>query len=206
MLTSGELESAGHARWDWVYYVAAGVAISTPVGALTGEFPVAYVVAGFAALLVIFRGIWWGFPRGRVFLALGTLGLVASSVGVYGWILIQQATVARRTVSETDAATSVTEGQLLEAVWALEYFKTTRGHYPAQLEQLDAEIGKLGVGWDYTAIGHPDAHYFYYNLIDADHYVLRAHGPDAKPYTADDILPPIPEPEQARVGFRVSAP
>ena len=74
MMIQGHAEGPGHRRWDWVYFVAAGIAISSPAGSLPFKFPVDYAIAASAAIVVCFRGIWWGRPGDRLVRAGGPAG------------------------------------------------------------------------------------------------------------------------------------
>ncbi len=203
MFAAAEDHAPGDPRWDWAYYVGAGVALASPMAQLPWEFPTAYGVCLLAAFAVVLRGVWRGWRRrGRPLVILGVIGLALNAQALYSWVVAFQVLNKPR----SRASRSVTENQLLETVWALEYFKLTRGQYPIEITRLDDELGRLGVDWDYTAKSNPHIHHFYYSRIDSDRYVLRAHGPDAKPFTADDVLPPV-SPEYAdRVGFRAEHP
>jgi hypothetical protein len=50
--------------------VAAGMAISSPVGLLPFELPVDYAIGGLAAAIVLARGASWGLRTGRALITL----------------------------------------------------------------------------------------------------------------------------------------
>lgn len=91
----------------------------------------------------------------------------------------------------------------------IEAYKEVSGNYPESIEELE-EIARLFPEderiylYDPTnPIGDGKLGYFYYELIDTEHYFLLAVGPDRHPFTADDILPKIDKNSGRKVGLVV---
>lgn len=89
----------------------------------------------------------------------------------------------------------------------IEYYKLQNGHYPAHLADLTSKNPMdFSSTQDPTAIerGGSVSDNFYYELDPGgSFYYLRSVGPDGIPFTADDILPTLPEDELKKTGLRL---
>jgi len=96
----------------------------------------------------------------------------------------------------------ITQDELFETIWALEYVKKARGSYPRDIKELSGLLVRTDLGWDRT-IGHRGTvSYFFYTRLDDNHYHLRARGADGHEFTADDVVPWIPQSDLERIGFK----
>jgi len=96
---------------------------------------------------------------------------------------------------------------LNDCVKEIEFYKIQHGHYPASLSELDPkDKTQFAKCFDTTIIDfNPkrDRHFFYQLDLSGSFYFLRSVGRDGVPFTADDILPTIPEDERAKIGLRL---
>lgn len=95
---------------------------------------------------------------------------------------------------------------LNDCVKEIEFYKIQHGHYPASLSEVDPKDKvQLAKCLDPTIIDfNPkrDRHFFYQLDPSGSFYFLRSIGRDGVPFTADDIVPSIPEGERAKTGLR----
>ena len=93
------------------------------------------------------------------------------------------------------------------AVKEIEYFKIQNGHYPKRINELEtkkAESFPVIVDPTFVERKSPADSYFYYRLDDSGlSYYLRSVGADGLPFTADDIVPAIPENERIKTGLKL---
>jgi hypothetical protein len=96
---------------------------------------------------------------------------------------------------------------LNDAVKEIEFYKLQHGRYPATLSELDPKDKmQFPKTFDPTIIDFSrkrDRHFFYQLDPSGSFYFLRSVGPDGVPFTADDIVPTIPEDERAKTGLRL---
>jgi hypothetical protein len=96
---------------------------------------------------------------------------------------------------------------LNDCVKEIEFYKLQHGHYPASLSELDPkDQTQFPKCLDPTIIDlNPkrDRHFFYQLDPSGSSYFLRSVGRDGVPFTADDIVPTIPEDERAKTGLRL---
>jgi hypothetical protein len=201
VIVQGHDETPGHRRWDWIYYVAAGIAIASPAGSLPFKFPIDYAIAIFAAIVVCFRGIWWGWRTGRSFLALGAIGIVLNGTVIYQWFDYYQYLHRSRTREER----SHEQEKLHAIVRALEYAKLVHGDYPEALSDLEDWLPSLYFAdiWDPTTPpGCRPIHPGYRRLPDGTGYELFGVGLDCATGTADDVVLTLTPRELTLVGLR----
>lgn len=86
---------------------------------------------------------------------------------------------------------NLAKSNLTSLVQAIEFYKVQHGNYPSSLEVLAASLPKNSMVsiYDATQISATEPGYLYYELIDTDHYHVRAYGRDGVLNTADDVLP-----------------
>ena len=200
MLVPGRTEGPGHRYWDWIYFVAAGIAISAPSLALPFEYPVGYIIAVSAAIVVFFRGVWWGWRTGRIFVVLGSVGFLLNSIAIYDWFLFYQHIHRPRTIDER----SRDQEKLHVIVRTLEYAKHLRGEYPPSLEDLKDWIPSVYFAdlWDPTKVpGCGRIYPGYSRSQDGSRYELFGIGEDCTPGTDDDVYVNLPAEERAKVGL-----
>ena len=96
---------------------------------------------------------------------------------------------------------------LINIVQALELYKTQNGYYPESLKLLKESFPKWTwlVIYDASILRIEERRYFYYEIIDKDHYYLLGVGLDGMPFTSDDILPKIQAGPDNQVGLRVKS-
>lgn len=96
---------------------------------------------------------------------------------------------------------------LNDCVKEIEFYKLQHGHYPARLSELDPKDKmQFAKCFDPTIIDlNPkrDRHFFYQLDPSGSFYFLRSVGRDGVPFTADDIVPTIPEDERAKTGLHL---
>jgi len=96
---------------------------------------------------------------------------------------------------------------LNDCVKEIEFYKLQHGHYPAGLIELDPKDRRqFAKCFDPTIIDlNPkrDRHFFYQLDPSGSFYLLRSVGRDGVPFTADDILPTMPEDERTKIGLRL---
>jgi hypothetical protein len=105
-----------------------------------------------------------------------------------------------------DLRVKLSETTIVSLVQAIEFYKTQNGKYPDSLEVLQKSQpeNSMVMVFDPTDVkigGQP--RYFFYELIDSDHYYLLGVGPDGKPFTPDDILPKIDLGADGNVGLMI---
>jgi hypothetical protein len=177
-----------------------------------GWFP--YLLAGisFIPLLGVPFGIVvivWGFVArrrgGARLVLLGAIGICITLV-VYGALFYFGFYQRGGKVDELRAKLAQT--MLTQAVREIEYYKIQNGRYPASLDEIVAppDRPRFATLYDPMVGIEPGRKptFFYYELQpDGAHYYLLSVGPDAKAFTADDILPDISEAERSRIGLVV---
>lgn len=103
-----------------------------------------------------------------------------------------------------DLRAKLSETTITSLVQSIEFYKTQNGKYPESLEVLQKSLPKNSMVFvfdptDVKMGGKP--RYYYYQLIDSEHYYLLGVGPDGQPFTADDVLPKIDVGAKSKVGL-----
>jgi hypothetical protein len=103
-----------------------------------------------------------------------------------------------------DLRAKLSETTITSLVQSIEFYKTQNGKYPESLEVLQKSLPKNSMVFvfdptDVKMGGKP--RYYYYQLIDSEHYYLLGVGPDGQPFTADDVLPKIEVGAKSKVGL-----
>jgi hypothetical protein len=170
----------------------------------------AYTIGGasFIPLIGVFFGliaIVWGIVRRvRSLIMLGACGILFTIV-IYSALFYFGFHQRGGVYDKMRAQMAAT--MLNSAVKEIEYYKLQHGHYPASLQDLDTkDPKKLPTIFDPTAMERKGADKYFYYELDASgtSYFLRSVGPDGIPFTADDILPSIPEEERSHTGLKLT--
>jgi hypothetical protein len=162
--------------------------------------PLIGVVFGIAAIV-------WGLvsrKKGGTALALVGAGGIAFTCALYGG-LFYFGWVHRGGIYDELRARSA-QIQLNQLVQSVEFYKITRGEYPASLEQIQEVVGKttpifIHDPTDVRFAGTP--RYFHYERVGTDRYYLRSVGPDGEPFTPDDIVPQVDGALAGKVGLLI---
>jgi hypothetical protein len=173
-----------------------------------GCLPIGLGVASFFPLLGVPLGlvavVWGGITRTWWLVATG-LGGILCTVVLYG-SLFYFGFIQRGGVYDK-LRLQLAEQSLNSTVHELEYYKLQHGHYPTTLGEITSSASgpSMPVGMDPLAImpGNRarDPHFYYEVNLAGDHYFLRSVGGDGIPFTADDVLPTIPEAERVHTGL-----
>lgn len=194
-------EDAGHRDWSWTYFVAAGAAIFAPSASLPSEFPVQLAIAALAAVIVVLRGVWEGWRRGRILLLLGGFGLILNSTAIYQWVRVYQHIHRPR-----DGDEIVRDQERLHGiVRTLEYAQRIHGEYPRTIQELAERIPAVFVAdlWDSTGSAECRLSYpVYVRTDDSSGYELFGRGPDCEARTTDDVRVRLSPEELAHTGLR----
>ncbi len=175
-----------------------------------GGFP--YVIGGLSYIPLIgilFGGIAivWGLATrksgGRRLATIGTGGilftlLLYSALFYFGF--------AQRGGVYDDLRSKLAASTLTSLVQAVEVYKLQNGRYPDSLETLRKSLpkGSFVSVFDPTDVRLGGAsRYFYYEVVDADHYYLLSVGPDGKPFTSDDIVPSVEVKSGGKLGLLI---
>ena len=153
-----------------------------------------YVIGGmsFIPLIGVLFGIiaiTWGLVAKNTKLAIvGTCG-IAVTVILYG-ALFYFGFVQNGGVYD-DLREKMAETQLVNAVQSIEFYKVQNGVYPVSLEELRDNLPKNSAVFlfDPTIKKLAQQKMYYYKLIDASSYHIRAHGADGVINTPDDVIP-----------------
>ncbi len=171
--------------------------------------PGAFVLGGlsFIPLIGVPLGvvaIAWGLltkKMGGKKLALIGLGGILCSVFLYG-SLFYFGFIQRGGIYDMLRA-QLAQSTLSSLVPAIEVYKIQHGAYPASLDELRKSLPKdtFTFVFDPTDVRLGEPRAFYYERVGADHYYLRAVGPDGKPFTDDDILPKVDPANADKLGL-----
>ncbi len=175
-----------------------------------GEFP--YVIGGlsYIPLLGVLFGIIaiiWGFVTkklGGKTLAFIGAGGIAFTVLVYSG-LFYFGFIQRGGVFE-ELRTELAKSTITSLVQTIEFYKTQDGTYPASLELLHRSLPERSMVFvfDPTDVGmSSESRYFYYQLVDDDHYYLLGVGADGEPFTSDDIHPNVEVGPDSKIGLLI---
>lgn len=175
-----------------------------------GAFP--YVIGGlsFIPLIGVIFGlvaIIWGLATkklgGKKLALIGTGGiaftiLLYSGLYYFGHV--------RRGGVYDDLRSRLAETTMTSLVQAIEFYKAQHGSYPKSLEVLKNSLPEdsFTFVFDPTDVqmgGQP--RYFYYEVVDAEHYYLLGVGQDGQPFTRDDILPKVEVGLSSKVGLLI---
>jgi hypothetical protein len=175
-----------------------------------GAFP--YVIGGLSYIPLVgvpfgVIAIIWGLvtnkPRGKG-LALMGAGGIAFSVILYSALFYFG--FARRGGVYDELRAKLADSTLTSLVQAIEFYKTQTGKYPGSLEELRKSLpeNSMVFVFDPTDVRMGGKlRYFYYELVDNDHYYLLGVGPDGQPFTDDDILPKVEVGPGSKVGLLI---
>lgn len=154
----------------------------------------AYVIGGmsFIPLVGVLFGIVaiiWGFAIKHTRLKIvGVAGIaftivLYSSLGYFGFV--QEGGVY------DDLRSKMAKSQLTIVVQSIELFKVQNGRYPKSLEELQKSLPENSMVFlhDPTQISVTEPKFYYYKLIDSEHYHIRSYGRDGVLNTTDDVLP-----------------
>jgi hypothetical protein len=183
---------------------------STPPPATQKVGYIAYAIGGasFIPLIGVLFGIiaiLWGFARRTWGLVvLGADGILFTII-LYSVLFYLGFHQRGGIYDKMRSQMAVT--MLNSAVKEIEYYKLQHGHYPTNLSELDTkDKNKFPTVIDPTAMERKETknRYFFYELDSSGNfYFLRSVGPDGVPFTADDILPTIPEVERKNTGLKL---
>ncbi|TJY58319.1 type II secretion system protein G [Sinimarinibacterium sp. CAU 1509] len=171
-----------------------------------------YVVAAFSfvpgigiliGLVVCLRGLISKAPSAKK-LARIALGGIAFNIVIYSALFYFG--FAKRGGVYDDLRAKMAASNLTTLVQAIEFYNVQNGRYPDTLQTLQKSLPKdsLVFVFDPTDVklsGQP--RFFYYELLDPQHYYLRSVGPDGVPFTADDIVPNLSAPPGGNVGLLI---
>ena len=175
-----------------------------------GAFP--YIIGGlsFVPLIGIIFGIIaiiWGLVTkkngGKKLAIVGACG-IAFTVILYS-CLFYFGFIKRGGVYD-ELRVKLAESNLVQVVQAVEFYKSQNGNYPDTLKTLQESLPENSMVFvhdvtDIQIAGEP--RYYFYELIDQDHYYLLAVGQDGQPFTPDDILPKIEINPDSKVGLKI---
>jgi hypothetical protein len=147
---------------------------------------------------------------GKLVIVLGCLGILFT-VGLYGTIFYIAFGTHGGIFDEMRG--QLAKRELGDLVKSIEYYKVTKGGYPATLEELKTSLDKNSAviiddptTLDFSNLGSGKAitPFFYQLTEDKSHYYLLGVGPDHKPFTNDDLLPGISDQERAKTGLLIN--
>jgi len=175
-----------------------------PLGCLPYAIGGASFIPLFGVIFGIVAIVWGIARRAWQLIVLGTCGILFTLLA-YGALfyfgMFQRGGIYDKLRSQF----AVT--MLNDAVKEIEFYKLQHGHYPTNLSELDPkDKTQLAKTFDPTIIdfsGKRDRHFFYQLDPSGSFYFLRSVGPDGIPFTADDIVPTIPEDERSKTGLRL---
>lgn len=179
-----------------------------------GVFPFIIGSFSFIPLIGVLFGIIviiWGLiskKNGSKKLVLVGLGGIAFSVILYSTLFyfgfVQRGGVydkLRRNLSKT---------MINSLVQSIEYYKVQNGRYPESLEVLRKSLPENS----FVSVYDPSiikmstdqkARFYYYKIINNDHYYLLGLGPDKQPFTNDDIVPDVNAGTKSKVGLLIKS-
>ena len=171
-----------------------------------GIFPYVVALLSFIPLLGVLVGIvvaFYGFftkkKGGKIIAAIGICG-IAFTVIIYSSLFYMMNN------GEFDGSfKKLSQMGLDNTVHSIEFYKVQNGHYPRTLKRLSeglTDMAKLNLIDSYSKNGSGNApSYFYYELIDRNHYYLLSLGKDQMPFTSDDLIPNIPLKQNSKIGL-----
>jgi hypothetical protein len=174
-----------------------------------GCVPYAIGGASFIPLVGVVFGviaIIWGIARRAwPLIVLGACGILFTVV-IYGALFYFGLFRRGGVFDELRSHLAVT--MLNDCVKEIEFYKIQHGHYPGSLTDVDPKDFKTQSPkcMDPTIIDFSpkrDRHFFYKLDPSGSFYFLRSVGPDGLPFTADDIVPTMPEDERKNIGLRI---
>jgi hypothetical protein len=173
-----------------------------------GCLPWAIGGASFIPLIGVLFGlvaIVWGIAaRAWQLVVLGACGILFT-IAIYGSLFYFGFVYRGGIFDELRSQLAVT--MLNDAVREVEFYKLQHGHYPNNLSELDPkDRTQFPKTFDPTIVdfsARQDRHFFYKLDESGSFYFLRSVGPDGIPFTADDIVPTIPEDERSNTGLRL---
>lgn len=182
--------------------------VPPPLRKPLGCLPYAIGGASFIPLVGVLFGliaIVWGIARGAwQLIVLGACGILFTIV-IYSALFYFGFVYRGGIFDELRSQLAVT--MLNDAIKEIEFYKVQHGQYPTNLSELDPKNQtQMPKTFDPTIIdfgAKRDRHFFYQLDASGSFYFLRSVGPDGIPFTADDIVPTIPEDERSNTGLRL---
>jgi hypothetical protein len=159
-----------------------------------------YVIGGLAFIPLaglLFGGIAivWGLVTGkRGGLKLALIGGSGIAVTVALWGALFYFGFLQRGGLYDKLRGNLAQATLASLVEAIETYKVQHGSYPQDLGELRQSLPQEALVYivDPTDTDLKDGQrYYFYELVDPDHYYARSVGPDGAPFTADDIVPSV---------------
>jgi hypothetical protein len=126
--------------------------------------------------------------KDKILIIMGSCGMLIT-IAIYSFLIYMASDIN----NFSEPMQQMTEMQLKTLVKDIEFYKTTKGTYPATLKIL-TDGGYSDVYGDPSkAFYHKQAEKIepYYYQLQGDKYYLFSTGKDGKPFTKDDILPPF---------------
>lgn len=164
-----------------------------------GIFP--YIISGLAYIPLFgipfgITAIIWGLVKKKIggmrLVFIGSGGLIVTAA-LYG-SLFYFGFVERGGIYDK-LRVDLAQTNINQAVQSIEFYKLQNGHYPKSLEILEQSLPKDSIITLHDPIGtigfNSKPRYFYYELIDQNHYYLLSVGADGHSFTDDDILPTV---------------
>jgi len=180
-----------------------------PLGVLPFVLAGLAFIPAFGVLLGIPSIIWGFVTRSRGGLKVAVVAGTGVALNIIGYSILFYMGFAKKGGSFVEARRGLTQMGLRQAVMAIEYWHQQTGHYPDSLGQLVSgdSLGKVFLYDPNAATPGKQLPFFFYNRsTDRKHYWLRSLGPDGQPFTADDIVPQLPDSERVRTGLLVAPP
>jgi hypothetical protein len=175
-----------------------------PLGAAAYLLAALAFIPGLGILLGL-PSIGWGLllgaRGGRKVVAIAAAGV---TLNVLGYAALFYVGVAKKGLF-ANLESQMAHQDLRKAVLEIEFWRVQHGAYPDSLAQLipNAADARLAPLYDHSVPprGGKAPYFFYQRTPEGTHYWLRGRGPDEQPFTADDILPQLPDPERAKTGL-----
>lgn len=175
-----------------------------------GAFP--YVIGGLSYMPLVgvlfgIVAIVWGLVTkrsGGKKLALIGGGGISVTVILYS-VLIYFGFAQRGGVYD-DLRANLSETTITSLVQAIEFYKTQNGKYPESLEILKKSLPENSMVFvrDPTGVSiSGKQRYYYYEVVDNEHYYLLGVGFDGQPFTQDDVVPKVHVGPHSKVGLLI---
>ena len=178
-----------------------------------GKFPFVVggmsFIPGFGVLFGLIAIVWGLVTKKTGGKKLALIGATGIAFGALLYAAFYYFAVVQRGGIYDDLRAKLAETTITSVVQAIEFYKVQNGRYPESLDVLRKSLPESTamIVFDPTdARTSGQARYYYYELIDADHYYLLGVGTDGRPFTQDDLLPKIDVGAQSKVGLVIKRP